>query len=491
MAGTEHHIENGTKQGCKPQDVHPEILLAMNTANARTQPDSLTCNLPVVFFTESNSRAGAGQVLSSNAETVQPEIRRHAAPERHIEKGADKQADKSPKDAPVPKEVQKFATEHGMTAKLVDGNYEFHLKANGEDKVICSVDSHLPLKDGLREADAEIARRVHEKEAALHNRYGVDFSSNGETTVVEGTDGKQRVNCREPNLKELAAIEAALKKNNHKAGGADQGAPKFYFLKNEVNGFESSYAITNTDSSGRNAIFIHPSFDWMKATDADGGYRDRTMETAIAHELSHVDRMRDLGLKAPMSEPTPEELARYKRMGWSEIPLANGDKIWAIQGKHGEYYALAATVEGVAWIRVNEHGEPLHSDGTPVKQSEFGNSEDVDKMLKNGSLLLDDDIVKRAKVRPPTNYMPNPEDVLCEAESLFHDGDKRAWLLRLSPKIYEEAKAVDQQRINRENGTAPDGQPLYIRSPNGEIVPNTEENRAIVAKFEADARHGA
>ncbi len=457
----EQQIENTYTSAATARDVHPELLLAMNTRLAKSQGQSATSenrnpssdDLPKVSFT--HTEAGYGTRASHNA--------------------------------PIPEEVQRYAREHGLKVKLADGNYEYHLIANGRDKLIASVDSRTPLKDGFRQVDDQINPLVHQKMAELKARFGADFSTNNEYASFKDDRGHHKIPCREPDLKELAAAEAALSKNVRGSGAA----PKLYFLKHNIDGYYGADALTGKDESGRKAIFIQSSFAYERATNADGTYRGRSMEYVLAHELNHAARLDDPGHSrdnSPLAPATPEEIARYDRTGWSVIADKSGNKCWALRGKNGEYYTLVDTFADAEWVRVNKNGELLRGDGKPFPPDDLRDPEKYRALLEADSFLRFDQVRQRAKVTPPTSCFTGPEEELCDAEALFHDRDKRAWLLRLSPQVYDVAKELDQERIDRSYGKGADGKPIKVRNSDGEIVDATNENLESIRQFEEDGK---
>jgi hypothetical protein len=64
--------------------------------------------------------------------------------------------------------------------------------------------------------------------------------------------------------------------------------------------------------------------------------------------------------------------------------------------------------------------------------------------------------------------------------------DTRANLLRESPELYQISKEHDQAEMDMMFGTNEDGSSKYIRMPDGNIYPNTAENRATVAAWQQD-----
>lgn len=331
---------------------------------------------------------------------------------------------------------------------------------------------------------------VQQKIIELHKKYGVDFSANGE--IVKVKEPPEAVKCREPNLRELKAIEEALKKN---PSGIYEpvGSPgvKFYFL--EKNADPNLYAFFN-QADGRNAIFIQPNLDKIKhVLNKEAPVGAATVEAIVAHELEHNATAveghahkfhlpgfaRELGdNKAIEDRPIDAKLERdYGQLGWTRIKFAEVD-VWAIQSRNGRLYVPVPTDDGEhGWVPINKQGQFLDDDGKP--------------MTSPGEVsALDDNQMRNiAKVKPITNYFLNPEEMLAEGMSYYHSEEKRAYLAKQNPQYYELCKRIDQERINRRYGVKASGEPGFMRDVNGEIVAHNSTNLAKVRAFELRAKN--
>jgi hypothetical protein len=71
----------------------------------------------------------------------------------------------------------------------------------------------------------------------------------------------------------------------------------------------------------------------------------------------------------------------------------------------------------------------------------------------------------------------------------FRDNrELRTKLYKVSADSYAVAKDLDQYQINAAFGTQPDGQPKFIRNPDGIVVENNDNNRRVVDEFEKKLR---
>lgn len=378
----------------------------------------------------------------------------------------------------------------GLTDLKIDGLDE-HKTALLAQALPNDTFEHAQLRRPKESSDK--ARTEHEfvekKLAELHKKYGVDFSKKGETVKLNDPPGI--ATCREPNPRELKAIEEALKKN---PSGIYEpvGSPgvKFYFLERDVN--PNLYAFFDT-AEGRNAIFIQPALEKLKyATNKEAPVASPTIEAIIAHELEHNATAvegnvirghassvpRELGDNKALAErPLDAKLARdYEQLGWTRMKFGTRE-VWAMQGNDGLLYVPVPTDDGEhGWVPIDKQGNFLNEDGKPIKNAVEVEAYDDSRMRA------------KAKVRPITNYFLNPEEMLAEGMAYYHSQEKRAWLVNHNPEIYEICKRIDQERVNRRYGMSPTGQPSYVRDITGEIVVNNSANQAKIRSFEENAK---
>ena len=439
----------------------------------------------------------------------------------------------------------KEAHQNGFTIKVVNGKYEYHHRVNGVDEIAFTTDG------SQAEAEKQLHLLVEKKEAELTAKYGVQFSQAGDKTTVQNPvdESKSEATCREPSLKELEALEAALSANKYSPDGKQGPAfPKIYFLaEGKVKGFDASFT---KDDTGQPAIFVYPTMLALPTMDDPYG-TSLSMQQRFNHELNHwaalwqdfptngrvadhavpstsataVDSTASLPpedslIEKPATTPdkisgssgdgsdksangsdqkprpdqdpdaTPAEKARYERLGWKEITTVDGEKVWVVKGTDGHLYGCVEKADGKnVWVMVDEQGVPIDKNGKRIVDPHEKDESVVAKAIdKNGTVLTPYGVWCLMKPQPMTLYFTNPEEELSEAEGYYHSKNGRHLMVKNNPELYQESKALDQERINQVNGVGPDGQPLFIRSPDGKIVPNDAEHRAEVTAFEQAAQ---
>jgi hypothetical protein len=374
----------------------------------------------------------------------------------------------------------------------------------------------------------------------------VQFSKAGDKTTVNNPvdESKSEATCREPSLKELDALESALAANKYSPEGKQGPAfPKIYFLKEgQVKGFD---AVFQKDDAGQPAIFVYPSMIDLE-TMQNPYDTSISMQQRFDHELNHwaalwqdfpnngkladhavpstsvattdssassppkeslqnkPTRPAEHGSDFPAeadksvngsdqkpdpnqdSDATPAEKARYERLGWKEITTVDGNKEWVVTGSDKHLYTCIEQSDGKnVWVMVDEQGVPIDKNGKRIiDPHEKDDSKAIKEINKNGTVLSPFGMWSLMKPRPMTFYFTSPEEEVSEAEGFYHTKNGRHLMAKNNPELYQESKALDQERINQVNGVGVDGQPLFIRNPDGKIVPNDAEHRAEVAAFE-------
>ena len=106
--------------------------------------------------------------------------------------------------------------QYGVKVKENNGKYEYHSQENGKDKVLFSTDA---TPKGLEEGSKKLDSLVQAKEKELEAKHpGIVFAKAGDDLGDQkrlAPDGNavstgEKVTARNPSLKELASLEAAL-----------------------------------------------------------------------------------------------------------------------------------------------------------------------------------------------------------------------------------------------------------------------------------------
>ena len=350
------------------------------------------------------------------------------------------------------KTFNEFARNNGLdTRQTPDGKLEFSMRYKGEKLTIGSVEK---TGDGFKEINKSLKEFTELKKWELENTYGVKFARPGEPGPRQmDRDSKGRevpgkeLEVRDPKLREVLGIEAALEKANPSQKSANGKPLTFYFLKNEsfapgMDGAASYYPNVN----GGPAVIVDPgSTDRAVITEKDrkdGDTSDhRSIESLMIHELGHNSE--EKVFKNPK-----EQADFYKKMGWAPIPgMPPGQGGWMLKGRDGRGYAPPSDGSIGKWERIDRNGRV--------------------------TAKVDAERVERlAKEKPATHYFEGPHEVLAEGATMLRLGDgHRTHLMEKNPRLYNLIKGFDQREIDRDLGKG-----KFIRSYDGKVVPRTDES---------------
>ena len=209
--------------------------------------------------------------------------------------------DKSVPDKPGEKLFSDFARTNGLEMRSTpDKKLEFSLKSGGEKIIIGTVE---PGRAGLEEISKKLKEFGELKKWDLEQRFGVKFAApGGEDKLYQQIQrgdappkpGKE-LNLREPKLREILGIEAALEKANPSHKVDEGGKPlTFYFLKDSTYykgaGGVATYE-RNAPNGGPGVIVEPKTLDRAAVTEKDKPKQDfsnhRSIESVIIHELGH------------------------------------------------------------------------------------------------------------------------------------------------------------------------------------------------------------
>lgn len=352
------------------------------------------------------------------------------------------------KQLPLDPDFAEVATENGVnvTRTIVDGKiqYEYSVEVNGEHLVVLT-------SEGPAEADAQNLQELRdEKLAEVEEDYNVKFGKEGESIAVDG----EQVPLRTPNLGQVYGVESALARSQPDVVTAD-GEP-----------LEIDFTAVQGENENKGG-FADGSRVVLEPNGGDDT-PDQVMRVFM-HELAHNGQHRLYG------DDETFRTAYAAQFGFVKV----GDA-WLLQTKDGRYLKSIPGEGGVGssgWMLTDKDGNPVDAIGNPSDHpQEFTNEEARDLAL----------------VRPASGYFPNPAEAGAEATSKFRGGEEsRAEFLASNPDTYAVAKQLDQLDINKTYGLDENGEPKYIRNPDGILVENTPENQAAVEEFEDSVTSGA
>lgn len=358
------------------------------------------------------------------------------------------------------------------------------MRAGGKDQVLFSSANTV---DGLRQAQARVNQMETDKARELERKYGIQIAGPNETVTADKNN--PNVPCRQPNLAELTALEAALSKGHMSAPG--QMPLKVYFLAKQV-GPIGDLAEYKPNVNGQPAIILNLSASLSPPTERDAKTPNSSMEATFLHELTHnqehsrltnglpplrppelpgdlVTPERPRILPEPSADAFQKDKQLYEQMGWRSI---NGR--WVIEGADGDLYRYLSAEGNLPrrWMRVTEQGQPADASGRPTQEA-------------SADFRTNEQMRQIARVAPASDYFRQPHEIYAEGLQLLRtNAASRAALLQASPQLYQLMKHKDQEAINQQYPPAADGQPTFIRRPDGAVVPNTKANQIVVAAFE-------
>lgn len=332
--------------------------------------------------------------------------------------------------------------ERGLWLDASNAIWQAIAMINGKRVVAASGSNNVELKHS-------IALSIDNKITELQSAYGVTISRAGEVYSQNNTFSCR---TRDPMLAELLALEYALSHTNSSLIPRRKIAKTLRFCFLTETNCPGAIADWSLDANDKPVIAIEPA-----VTDS------YTLESVLLHELSHHSQY-CMGLN-------PKEIALWKTgiaAGWHYFQNpGTGETGWAIRTKDHKLFKFAQRLH--LWVRCNDKGQPLNIDGQRVKrQSEAEQQQHWQ-------------ISKAAIIRPATYYFCNPAEMLAEGMMLFRMNEEtRAYLMRVSPELYDFVKAEDQRELDKNFGNT-----VKIRTPDGLVVDNNNSARISVSNFES------
>ncbi len=318
---------------------------------------------------------------------------------------------------------------------------------------------------GFAEKPAKALEPIAERQRQIASTYNVEFVKPGQLVprfwkIEKGSVPKdQMIVSRQPTMKELDGLEAALKRSVPSQVKADGTAVKVAFLpENSPDGTLASFW------APQSLVMITPGLSNLAATvrgDMRFDQKLMTIEAVLTHEFSHNHEDKLVNSDA-MAE------AKFgPSAGWI---WAKESKTWMLLAKDGSYYGF----EGNSiWTKRNEQGQRVDASGKVVESAQSAVS------------ISNDEMQRQAMIRPVTSYFDNPLEMYAEAMMMFRLGsDQRKFLRILSPVLYEIVKENDQSEISSYFGRTAFGNPKYVRDVDGLPKPDSPEVRARIAELE-------
>lgn len=324
---------------------------------------------------------------------------------------------------------------HGLTLRKRGSAVEYIALVGDEQILVGSTATHGEDRARLKE---EFTRQTTEKIEQLERRFGLSISReqilrHGPKTCPEAT-AISSIALRIPHLGELLALEYALERS------LPPGKSQLQIFFSKTATTPGALAKWELSASNKPTIIVEPA----------SHKRSHELEYVLMHELSHHSQY-----KMGYNPMTPFEWRFCEMLGWHSFknPLT-GETDWSIATQTGTRYKYSMPLH--CWVSCNKSGQPVDAAGSRVKHQ-------YDAVRLSGT-----EIVKVAKVRPCTNYVDSPLEVLAEGLAMFRmTGTHRARLLQTSPELYALVKDFDQRQLDRHFGAG------FIRAANGQVVSST------------------
>ncbi len=353
--------------------------------------------------------------------------------------------------------IESLNTKYGVKydeVKLPDGTTQRNYYVPGEKG------EKLPIIQTKGDDPKEIERQLKEwqdnKIKELERKYNVEFSRDGQKDNPLGKE----VNLRSPRIDELKALEEGLQKSQPSTASPN-GRPILVQFAVEPTSSASAYVFRRPD--GQERILFEPlqrEYKGLKGT--------------ILHEWAH-------NAQNNMERNNPAALNKwYADLGYRKVTVDGRDQ-WQLKDKDGNYWTQTPGQPWYgSWTRVDDQGRPLKADGTLAKdfKDPLAASRTNEQMRDN------------AAVKPGSDkdYFNKPWEGSAESLRWFRsNAEHRAWLYSVDPKNYQATKEFDQADIDSDPRYGKDekGNSKFIRLPDGNVGPNTPENRKLVSDFEA------
>lgn len=341
-----------------------------------------------------------------------------------------------------------FARSNGLEVDSVTENgvttYEFFVTVDGEKQVILVTNTNDYFSK-IQEARKETIER-------LEQTYNVD--------ILEGDEGidpakGDDIALKTPDFDELVALEIGLAHSSPSNLTLDGKPLKIGYAEERVKrGLLGRYYNPNVTADGAPTIFFTPLLN--------GGEIEDQVETVL-HELAHNGEFNSV-----RADGEAEQERYYELAGWEKG--LNGD--YYLKGKDGYLYDYSRILG--RWTRVDIEGNPLDKNGQRA----------IDDIVR----IKNERMKELALVEPVSDYFVLPQEMLAEAMVEFRrDKKSRIHLLATNPELYAVLQQIDQDEINTHFPPV-NGEPQFIRSFDGTLVANTEENRQEIIAQERIAK---
>lgn len=315
--------------------------------------------------------------------------------------------------------------------------------------------------DGLIKEEQQSLQtdKIVQRMTNLEKQFGIKLGRPPEVTYPDDEE-KNPVGMRLPTLEELDVVKEVLTKYAHvaKKQGSNFEGLKINFVSSMGKGKDIDEHAWH-DGGENPSISIGPR-DFEKARGWSG------LEGTLLHEMAH--QLQEIRWKDRHgNETVPRDLERFFAYQKVMPPLTKEEdgtyRITDIEGKKWQYEKVTVDGEEVEkWMPI-KNGKVSTNPQDGIDDAQMWNRLPEER-------------------RPATDYFFHPQEAHAEAMAMFLYRPKM--LYDQNPHLYKSVKKWDQQDINYRYGfmKTPDGKQFakMIRGADGNVVPNTSENRQAV-----------
>jgi hypothetical protein len=317
------------------------------------------------------------------------------------------------------------------------------------------------------EKQSEQAQSLNEKMDELENRFHIKLGRPGDKPVYSEDKRKVAFDVRLPTQEELKVTEEVLSKFAHvaKKNGKDFEGLQINFAASKGVGltFDEHGWHDEAKDGKPSTIGIAPR-DFAQTRGYDG------MEGTLLHEMTH--QLQELEwIDKEHNEKVPPDIEKFFGFQHVKPPATKEEegtyRLTDSQGRKWQWENKDGKVDDDAMWYPVENGKIVHDDDRALSEKEMRKELPPEK-------------------RPATDYFFNPAETHAEAISMYLFD--RRMLHGINKPLYEAVKKWDQRDINYRYGfdKRADGQIVakMIRGADGNVVPNTSENRRAVKELE-------
>lgn len=321
--------------------------------------------------------------------------------------------------------------------------------------------------DGRPREIAEVSaqtKQITERMAELAKKYNIGFGTAGKVIKYEWSDPETDttksvdVTQRMPTLEELTTLERCLKKYEHlapnTADGHDFRGLQFNFISGAGDGSKVSLWGWYTH---RKEVFFGPRNS--RQTDGWEGF-----EGTVLHEVAH--HLQAMRWTSDGARRVPREV--LDTLGWRYNSTTGTHQLRDKDGTYWEGHSVRLKdAETHKWYYTTQW-YPVVGDTVVKEQSRARTTQQ-----------MYDNIPQER--RPCTKYFTYPTEAHAEALAMLMQNPRM--LFERNQSLYRATRLWDQTDINAQHGLQ-DGRPKMIRGTDGNIVPNTPENRRRITDTE-------